>query len=133
MEASPLTFTAGASYPSVADEQRNTGRGFGKLEPMSDITHILAKIESGDPAATNQLLPLVYDELRRLAAAKLANEKPGQTLQATALVHEAYLRLVDQTVPQQWDNQRHFFAAGRSDAADPDGTSAAAPEPQAGW
>ena len=78
---------------------------------MSDITHILAKIESGDPAATNQLLPLVYDELRKLATAKLANEKPGQTLQATALVHEAYLRLVDQTVPQQWDNQRHFFAA----------------------
>jgi RNA polymerase sigma factor (TIGR02999 family) len=78
---------------------------------MSDITHILAKIESGDPAATNQLLPLVYDELRRLAAAKLANEKPGQTLQATALVHEAYLRLVDQTLPPQWDNHRHFFAA----------------------
>ena len=78
---------------------------------MSDITHILAKIESGDPAAAEQLLPLVYDELRRLAAAKLAHEKPGQTLQATALVHEAYLRLVDQTSPQQWDNQRHFFAA----------------------
>jgi RNA polymerase sigma factor (TIGR02999 family) len=78
---------------------------------MSDITHILAKIESGDPAAAEQLLPLVYDELRKLAAAKLAHEKPGQTLQATALVHEAYLRLVDQTSPQQWDNQRHFFAA----------------------
>lgn len=78
---------------------------------MSDITHILAKIESGDPAASDQLLPLVYDELRKLAAAKMANEKPGQTMQATALVHEAYLRLIDQTLPQQWDNQRHFFAA----------------------
>jgi RNA polymerase sigma factor (TIGR02999 family) len=78
---------------------------------MSDITHILAKIESGDPAATNQLLPLVYDELRRPAAAKLANEKPGQTLQATAFLHEAHLRLADQTSPPQWDNQRHFLAA----------------------
>ncbi len=78
---------------------------------MSDITHMLAKIESGDPLATEQLLPLVYDELRRLAATKLANEKPGHTLQATALVHEAYLRLVDQTAPPQWENQRHFFAA----------------------
>src|SRR5512136_2947152 len=78
---------------------------------MSDITHILAKIESGDSAAAEQLLPLVYDELRKLAAAKLAHEKPGQTLQATALVHKAYLRLVDQTTPQLWDNQRHFFAA----------------------
>ena len=78
---------------------------------MSDITHILAKIESGDRLAAEQLLPLVYDELRQLAAAKLAHEKPGQTLQATALVHEAYVRLVDQSVPQQWENQRHFFAA----------------------
>jgi RNA polymerase sigma factor (TIGR02999 family) len=78
---------------------------------MSDITHMLAKIESGDQRAAEQLLPLVYEELRRLATAKLVHEKPGQTLQATALVHEAYLRLVDQTSPQQWDNQRHFFAA----------------------
>ena len=78
---------------------------------MSDITHILAKIESGDRLAAEQLLPLVYDELRRLAAARLAHEKPGQTLQATALVHEAYVRLVDQSVPQQWENHRHFFAS----------------------
>jgi RNA polymerase sigma factor (TIGR02999 family) len=78
---------------------------------MSDITHILAKIESGDRLTAEQRLPLVYDELRQLAAAKLAHEKPGQTLQATALVHEAYVRLVDQTVPQRWENQRHFFAA----------------------
>jgi RNA polymerase sigma factor (TIGR02999 family) len=78
---------------------------------MSDVTRILSQIESGDPSAAEQLLPLVYDELRKLAAAKLAHEKPGQTLQATALVHEAYLRLVDQSTSQRWDNRRHFFAA----------------------
>src|SRR5437588_976978 len=76
---------------------------------MSDVTRILSQIDAGDPAAAEQLLPLVYDELRRLAAAKLAQEKPGQTLQATALVHEAYLRLVDET--QHWNHRRHFFAA----------------------
>jgi len=75
---------------------------------MSDVTHILSQIESGDPQAAEQLLPLVYDELRKLAAAKLAHEKPGQTLQATALVHEAYLRLAGN---QQFANRRHFFAA----------------------
>jgi len=78
---------------------------------MSDVTRILSQIESGDPAAAEQLLPLVYDELRKLAAARLAQEKPGQTLQATALVHEAYLRLVDQQVAQQWNSRGHFFAA----------------------
>ncbi|NLY00081.1 MAG: sigma-70 family RNA polymerase sigma factor [Rhodopirellula sp.] len=78
---------------------------------MPDITHILSAIQRGDGQAAEQLLPLVYAELRKLAAAKLAHEKPGQTLQATALVHEAYLRLVDQTVPPCWDNHRHFFAA----------------------
>ena len=78
---------------------------------MSDVTHILSQIESGDPSAAEQLLPLVYDELRKLAAAKLAHEKPGQTLQATALVHEAYLRLVDVEQAQQWDGRGHFFAA----------------------
>lgn len=78
---------------------------------MTDVTTILTAIEHGDPAAAEQLLPLVYDELRKLAAAKLASEKPGQTLQATALVHEAYVRLVDQTTPQQWDGRGHFFAA----------------------
>jgi RNA polymerase sigma factor (TIGR02999 family) len=75
---------------------------------MSDVTHILSAIEQGDPHAAAQLLPLVYDELRKLAAAKLAQETPGQTLQATALVHEAYLRLVGD---QQFANRRHFFAA----------------------
>ena len=78
---------------------------------MSDVTRILAQIESGDPQAAEQLLPVVYSELRKLAAARLAQEKPGLTLQATALVHEAYLRLVDVKAPQHWDNHGHFFAA----------------------
>jgi len=81
------------------------------LVVMTDVTQILSKIEQGDPSAAEQLLPIVYDELRKLAAAKLVHEKPGQTLQATALVHEAYIRLVDQTAPQQWDGRGHFFAA----------------------
>jgi RNA polymerase sigma factor (TIGR02999 family) len=78
---------------------------------MNDVTRILSAIEAGDPRAAERLLPLVYDELRRLAAQKLAREKPGQTLQATALVHEAYLRLVDAEQAQRWENRRHFFAA----------------------
>jgi RNA polymerase sigma factor (TIGR02999 family) len=78
---------------------------------MSDVTRILSAIEAGDPHAADQLLPLVYDELRQLAAQRLANETPGQTLQATALVHEAYLRLVDVDQPQQWNSRGHFFAA----------------------
>ena len=78
---------------------------------MSDVTRILSQIESGDPAAAEALLPLVYDELRKLAAAKLSHEKPGQTLSATALVHEAYLRLVDVKLVQQWDSRGHFFIA----------------------
>jgi RNA polymerase sigma factor (TIGR02999 family) len=78
---------------------------------MSDVTKILSAIEEGDPHAAEQLLPLVYDELRKLAAQKLAQEKPGQTLQATALVHEAYLRLVDVEKAQHWNSRGHFFAA----------------------
>jgi RNA polymerase sigma factor (TIGR02999 family) len=78
---------------------------------MSDVTRILSAIEQGDPHAAEQLLPLVYDELRKLAALKLSQEKPGQTLQATALVHEAYLRLVGTQTAQRWDSQGHFFAA----------------------
>jgi RNA polymerase sigma factor (TIGR02999 family) len=77
---------------------------------MSDVTRILSQIEEGDPRATEELLPLVYDELRKLAAAKLAQEKPGQTLQATALVHEAYLRLVDDP-KLHWNSRGHFFGA----------------------
>jgi RNA polymerase sigma factor (TIGR02999 family) len=76
-----------------------------------DVTRILSAIEEGDPQAAEQLLPLVYDELRKLAAARLAHEKPGQTLQPTALVHEAYLRLVGPAEGQTWNSRSHFFAA----------------------
>jgi RNA polymerase sigma factor (TIGR02999 family) len=78
---------------------------------MTDVTRILSAVEHGDPHAAEQLLPLVYDELRKLAAERMAEEKPGQTLQATALVHEAYVRLVDTEKAQKWDSRRHFFAA----------------------
>jgi RNA polymerase sigma factor (TIGR02999 family) len=78
---------------------------------MTDVTRILSAIEQGDPSAAEQLLPLVYDELRKLAAQKMAQEKPGQTLQATGLVHEAYIRLVDVDKAQHWDSRGHFFAA----------------------
>jgi RNA polymerase sigma factor (TIGR02999 family) len=78
---------------------------------MSDVTRILSQIESGDPAAAEQLLPLVYDELRKLATAKLAHEKPGQTLEPTALVHEAYLRLLGPADANRWRDRGHFFSA----------------------
>jgi RNA polymerase sigma factor (TIGR02999 family) len=78
---------------------------------MSDVTQILDRLGQGDARAAEQLLPLVYDELRKLAAAKMAQEKPGHTLQATALVHEAYLRLVAQDPLRHWDHKGHFFAA----------------------
>jgi RNA polymerase sigma factor (TIGR02999 family) len=78
---------------------------------MTDVTSILSAIDQGDPHAAEQLLPLVYDELRKLAAQKMAQEKPGQTLQATDLVHEAYVRLVDVQKAQQWNSRGHFFAA----------------------
>jgi RNA polymerase sigma factor (TIGR02999 family) len=78
---------------------------------MNEVTQVLAAIEQGKPQAAEQLLPLVYDELRRLAAQRLAHERPGQTLQATALVHEAYLRLVEAQVGQNWNGRGHFFAA----------------------
>ena len=78
---------------------------------MTDVTRILSAIEQGDPSAAEQLLPLVYDELRQLAAQKLAQERPGQTLEATALVHEAYLRLVGVEQAQRWNSRGHFFAA----------------------
>jgi RNA polymerase sigma factor (TIGR02999 family) len=79
--------------------------------PMTEVTCILSAIEQGDPHAAEQLLPLVYDELRKLAAQKLVQERPGQTLQATALVHEAYIRLVDRELAQHWNSRGHFFAA----------------------
>lgn len=78
---------------------------------VSDVTRILSQVESGDPSVADQLLPLVYDELRKLAAFKLAQERPGQTLQATALVHDAFIRLVDVEKVQHWDSRGHFFAA----------------------
>jgi RNA polymerase sigma factor (TIGR02999 family) len=78
---------------------------------MNEVTRILSAIEHGDPHAAEQLLPLVYDELRQLAAHRLSQEKPGQTLEATALVHEAYLRLVEGDEAQHWDSRGHFFAA----------------------
>jgi RNA polymerase sigma factor (TIGR02999 family) len=81
------------------------------LNGMSDVTQILSQVENGDPSAAEQLLPLVYEELRKLAAAKLAHEKPGQTLQATALVHDAYIRLVDVEKTQHWNSRGHFFGA----------------------
>src|SRR5215831_7184735 len=83
----------------------------GMIDFMTDVTRILSAIDQGDPHAAEQLLPLVYQELRQLAAQKLAQEKPGQTLQATALVHEAYLRLVDVDKVPQWHSRGHFFAA----------------------
>ena len=82
-----------------------------KATHITDVTHILSQIESGDPSAAEQLLPLVYDQLRKLAATKLVQEKPGQTVQATALVHDAYLRLVDVANVQRWNGRGHFFAA----------------------
>jgi RNA polymerase sigma factor (TIGR02999 family) len=78
---------------------------------MTDVTQVLNAIEQGDPSAAGELLPLVYDELRKLAGLKMSQESPGQTLQATALVHEAYVRLVDVETSQRWANRRHFFAA----------------------
>jgi RNA polymerase sigma factor (TIGR02999 family) len=79
--------------------------------PMSDVTLILSAIEAGDPHAAAQLLPIVYEELRKLAAQNLVREAPGQTLDATSLVHEAYLRLIGRDAEQHWDSRRHFFAA----------------------
>lgn len=78
---------------------------------MSEVTRVLSAIEGGDPHAAEQLLPLVYEELRKLAAQKLGQERPGQTLEATALVHEAYLRLVDTEKVQHWNSRAHFYAA----------------------
>src|SRR6516162_9671988 len=90
----------GASVPSLSERP-----------PMTEVTRILSAIEQGEPHAAEQLLPLVYDELRKLATKRLAREKPGQTLQATALVHEAYLRLVGEEEARHWDSRGHFFAA----------------------
>lgn len=104
--------------PDRTEEQLRRDSNRATIGSMSDVTRLLLQIESGDPAAGEQLFLLVYEELRRLASAKLAHEKPGQTLQATALVHEAYLRLVGRVdssgggrAEVQWNNRGHFFAA----------------------
>ncbi len=101
----------GNEHQSHATYRSNSVRGGGILVRMSDVTRILSAIEQGDAAASAQLLPLVYEELRQLAAAKLSREQPGQTLQPTVLVHEAYVRLVDTDKPQEWNGRGHFFAA----------------------
>jgi RNA polymerase sigma factor (TIGR02999 family) len=88
-----------------------TGGRRTRIDGMSDITRILSQVESGDPAAAEQLLPLVYHELRKLAAARMIAERPDHTLQATALVHEAYIRLVDTAKAQHWNSRNHFFSA----------------------
>src|SRR5262249_59890251 len=105
-----------AEVPDSAARNRRPGEGWRWAcepaeAPMRDVTQILSAIEQGDPQAAEQLLPLVYEELRKLAAQRLAQEKPGQTLQATALVHEAYLRLVDVDKAQHFNSRGHFFAA----------------------
>jgi RNA polymerase sigma factor (TIGR02999 family) len=100
-----------ASHGHSIDPDWPNDRAVIKTRSMSDVTQILSQIESGDPSAAEQLLPLIYEELRKLAAARLAHEKPGQTLQATALVHEAYLRLVDVNQARHWDSRGHFYAA----------------------
>jgi RNA polymerase sigma factor (TIGR02999 family) len=113
------TRAAAALIPDRVTSHRTSALGLGRGQfgrptaslSMTDVTRILLGIEQGDPQAAEQLLPLVYDELRRLAALKLAQEKPGQTLQATALVHEAYLRLVGGDQTRDWDGRGHFFAA----------------------
>jgi RNA polymerase sigma factor (TIGR02999 family) len=97
--------------PAGAGRLLGTPRHLREGKPMSEVSRILSAIEQGDPHAAERLLPLVYEELRNLAAQKLAQEKPGQTLQATALVHEAYLRLVDVDRAQHWNSRGHFFAA----------------------
>ncbi len=99
-----------ARPPAIGFPSRR-GPGAGILVRMTDVTQILEAVEAGDPKAAAELLPLVYGELRKLAAARLAADRPGQTLQATALVHEAYLRLVDVERAQQWNSRGHFFAA----------------------
>lgn len=103
-----------ASYRINAEETTTAWPPpFLRVPLMSDVTRILSQIESGDPAAAEQLLPLVYAELRKLATAKLAREKPNQTLQATDLVHEAYLRLVRDDRVEQWDSRGHFLRLRR--------------------
>src|SRR5947209_17639414 len=107
----PCSLRDGAGPFAPPPQPGTLGSALGTRPPMSEVTRILSAIEQGDPRAAGELLPLVYAELRKLAARKLGREKPGQTLDATALVHEAYLRLVDTEAIQRWDSRGHFFAA----------------------
>ena len=109
VEITALSHSNGRGARAVASLRVCSGAAM--LAPMADVTQILSAIEAGDPKAAAELLPLVYDELRKLAAARMAAEKPGQTLQATALVHEAYVRLVRGEQPRNWNGRGHFFAA----------------------
>src|SRR4051812_16282608 len=103
-------YTASALAPTELTEV--SGTTFSTAGPiMSEVTRVLSALEQGDPRAADELLPLVYDELKKLAAQKMAQESPGQTLQATALVHEAYLRLVGPEQVKDWNSRGHFFAA----------------------
>ena len=95
----------------LADDEPDPTQPAAPAGPTGDVTLILSRIEQGDPSAAEQLLPLVYEELRKLAAAKMAQEEPGQTLQATALVHEAYIRLVDVEQAQHWNSRGHLYSA----------------------
>src|SRR5262249_9110772 len=102
---------AGGTLSACVPPLRTCAAALHLVAMMNEVTRILSAIEQGDPSAAEQLLPLVYDELRRLAAQRLAQEKPGQTLEATALVHEAYLRLVGGDTAPSWNSRGHFFAA----------------------
>ena len=108
MSFTPFDDCAGALFPG---DHTGFPQAAAYHRPMSDVTQLLSAIEAGDPRAGDQLLPLVYEELRKLAAARMAQEQPGQTLQATALVHEAWLRLGGMETPQAWNGRGHFFGA----------------------
>lgn len=108
----PSAFVALPSFVSRAERGRQlSSSAFQVLEQVNDVTRILNSLESNGGQAREQLIPVIYEELRRLAAARMAHERPGQTLQATALVHEAWLRLVGSDIPQQWNSRGHFFSA----------------------
>ncbi len=108
----PSGFLEFPRFVSRAERRREQARSaFHALEQVNDVTRILNSLDQSGPEATKQLIPIIYEELRRLATAKMAHERPGQTLQATALVHEAWLRLVGADAPQHWNSRGHFFAA----------------------
>jgi RNA polymerase sigma factor (TIGR02999 family) len=108
----PSAFVDFPSFVNRSEHRRHLSRSaFQTLEQLNDVTRILNSLDDAGPSGRQELVPVIYDELRRLAAAKMAHERPGQTLQATALVHEAWLRLVGSDTPQHWNSRGHFFAA----------------------